>query len=363
MKFIFVIILAITSLNVEVMAQVNNAQKVVYVGTINNGSGSGIYSALIDGAGKLSDMKKEADVREPSFLAFRNGKLFTFGVTQNGSRVYSFKVAKNGRSLVAVDSVDVAEGPFCYISLDKESKNIFCASYDNGLLAAYGITKSGRFNGKQAVMKHKNAKGEKPLAHSIVEEPQKSYFYVADLGLDKVFVYDFKDGQFAKVKEIAVQPGAGPRHIDFSPNGTFMALSNELDCTVNIYRRDDDGIFSKLVQSVDIKPYAASEKSYGADVKYSSDGRFLYATLRGFDSVVTMFVDPEYGFARVIDWTKDGLHWSRSFTISDDGKFLIVTNHKGGDVTVYGVENENGMLTKLDSSVVLKDASCVVFNK
>lgn len=336
--------------------------KTLYIGNINSGSGSGIYSCIMSSDGILNDLRKEANVTEPSYITqSSNGQiLYTFGKDTTGkSKVYSFKV-NSDRTLKAIDSTNAQDAAFCYISLNKQQNNVLCASYDNGLVASYSVSKNGKFTGQSHIKQH-SADGVKPLVHSIIEDPKSGYYYVADLGLDKIFIYDLTKSGFKIIDEVKTRFGAGPRHISFSPNGSFMAVSNELDHTITIYKRNDIGIFNQPMQVIDLKPFTSNNLSYGGDIAYSVDGNFLYATLRGDCSIVSMSVNYPSGTVNTTDWMQNGIHWSRSITPTLDGNFLLVTNHRGSNVTSYKI-TQSGNLEIVTGDVKLKDASCVIIS-
>lgn len=341
----------------------DDEKRVVFLGNINNGSGSGVYSCLQGvESGILSDLRREATPCEPSFLVLDADCkfLYTFGrVGGDKSRIYSFRIGSDGRSLTAVDSTEALDAVFCHISLSKDEKRLFCSSYDNGLLATFEI-KSGRFTGKNNTLKQEY-KTRRSFVHSALQDPVSDIVYCADLGLDKVFGYRLAKGVLSKVHEITIDGGSGPRHLAFSPDGRFMAVANELNHSVNIYKRNSVGLFDDLIQSVDLHPYPSKVTNYGADVKYSPDGRFLYANLRGDCNVVKMYVG-DNGLVNIGGWQGEGMNWCRQFEIDPRGRFMLVTNHRGGNVIVYKIDSKDGNLNKIDSFVELNGASCVVYN-
>lgn len=346
----------------------------LFLGTMTSDSQRGIYSCQLNlQTGELSDLRRETTLREPSFLSLSkdNAKLYTFARTSGKSQVYTLKVGSDLRKLSVIDSTVSDAAAFCYVAADAQNKYVLCASYGDGLVSSFEIDPAGRFTGNNSTITHTPnthdlavapTTGElKPRAHIIRQEPQTGYFYVADLGLDKMIIYELKDKALVALKEVKTAKGAGPRHMDFHPNGKFMALINELDKTINIYKRDSDGIFSLHVQTMNIVPDGFKGEASGADIHYSPDGRFLYASTRGFNSVVSMDVDQTTGVVYLKNWTTKDLNWPRNFAIDPTGKYLLVANQYGNSVVSFAINPENGLLTPTNFKVDIAAPVCVLF--
>jgi 6-phosphogluconolactonase len=103
-----------------------------------------------------------------------------------------------------------------------------------------------------------------------------------------IYVYrmDLENGKLHKKAEVDVQPGAGPRHLTFHPNGQFAYLVNELNSTLISYRDDtENGTFEEL-QTVPALPQDFKDENLCGDIHISTNGKYLYASNRGYDSIV-----------------------------------------------------------------------------
>lgn len=79
-----------------------------------------------------------------------------------------------------------------------------------------------------------------------------------------IYVYrmDLENGKLHKKAEVDVQPGAGPRHLTFHPNGQFAYLVNELNSTWIGYRDDTkNGTFEEL-QTVPALPQDFKDENH-----------------------------------------------------------------------------------------------------
>src|SRR5258707_2243545 len=230
--------------------RIPNKPYLVYVGTYTNKTASqGIYAYLFDpGTGKLSSLGVAAESEDPSFLALHPSGKYLYAVNeidhfgaQKSGATSAFSIdAKTGKLTLLNQVASRGAGP-CHISLDKSGKFALVANYDGGSVASFPVHDDGTLGEAADVVQHHGSsvnkeRQEGPHAHWIGTSPDNRFALAADLGLDQVLIYRFNsakgtlsphDPPYAKVN-----PGAGPRHIAFHPNGKFAYALTEMEESV-----------------------------------------------------------------------------------------------------------------------------------
>jgi len=183
---------------------------------------------------------------------------------------------------------------------------------------------------------------------------------VADLGIDRLVSYRIgRDGGLAKLAESALAPGAGPRHLALHPNGRFVFVMNELDSTVvSMALEESTGKLSVL----DVKPAAPAEardSNHCADIQISPDGRFVYGSNRGHDSVVIMAIDQETGALSLLGYIPCGGATPRNLALTPSGGHLFSANQNADRISIFARDAGSGMLADTGRSIEIGTPMCV----
>lgn len=359
LSLIAIFLILIPSLGIRAQEHIN-----LFIGTLSSAAKGGLFSCTFDTqSGKLDNLRRAAAINEPSFLTIADSRLYTFARAGNKTNLYSYTI--EGFELTPIDSTTVETAAFCYITTDAKNEHLLCASYADGLIGNYGIDPNGRFTSQGNVVKHKaeNPTTQQPRAHTICRAPKAGLFYATDLGLDKIIIYTYtQNDQLTPLTDITTEPGAGPRHLDFHPNGKFMAVINELNRNVDIYGMTQNGIYSRHIQTISTLPDSyPTQGTSGADIHYSPDGRFLYASTRGYNSIMVMSVDEKTGLVKLIEHVTEKINWPRTFSIDPTGKFLLVANQNGNSIVVYSIDKLKGTLTLTNHSIAVTTPVCIAF--
>ena len=191
---------------------------------------------------------------------------------------------------------------------------------------------------------------EKPHAHNVVLDPANRYLFVSDLGLDKVMIYrfDVNTGKLTpnQTPWFQTKPGAGPRHFTFHPKGRFAFVINELDSTMTSFAYDPAKGTLKEVHTLSTLPKeVSSEGNACADVHASPDGKFLYGSNRGHDSIVVYAIDGRTGRLTYVENVSTGGKTPRNFTIDPTGTLLLAANQATDTVVTFRINQQTGKLT------------------
>ena len=342
----------------------------MYVGTFTREGGKGIHSMQFDPAtGAIAQVKLEVSgLKDPSFICYSPDKsvLYAYNnVTTGSAEVIAYRVDAETRALTEFSKVETPTQTFCYISTFDDGKYLGLASYNEGTSYAFPLNADGSIVDEPSVVQHVGSsihpRQAAPHAHLILQEPQTGNVYIPDLGLDKIIIYSLTEGKLDSIGYAPTAPGAGPRHIAFHDNGRFMAALNELDNTVVLYTRDAQGLFTVAGQAVGTVPADFDGQTSAADIHFSRDGKALYTSNRGHNSVTVFAFDPESGAVENKGWITEGIDFPRNFAIDPTGKFLLVANQNGADIVVYAIGNEATELTFTGHRAEVVEPVCILF--
>jgi len=253
-------------------------------------------------------------------------------------------------------------GP-CFISISADSSYLFIANYPNGSVA---VVRLGINKVPETIMDTILYVKEEPgrsHAHMILHDPAGRHVYVTDLGLDRVVTYDFdtKEGKFKQLENgIAALPAkSGPRHFVFNDKGSRLYVINELGSSIAVFDVDDQKGLS-LLQTLPTVRKDFIENNYCADIHLGKDGKFLYGSNRGENTIVTFKVGDD-GLLTLAGQTSCGGDWPRNFTIDPTGKFLLAGNQKSNYISVFRIDKKTGLPSVALDSVRVKMPACLKF--
>jgi 6-phosphogluconolactonase len=292
--------------------------------------------------------------------------------------IESFRGAKTGAlSSFAIDPAtggltllnqQPSEGPGpCHLVVDKAGRNVLVANYGGGNVAALPIGDDGRLKPAVSVRAHEGsgpdqARQEKPHAHGIYLDAAERFALSPDLGADRVFVYRFDStrGALEPQGTAPLDPGSGPRHLTFHPSGRYAYVINELLSTVTALAYDATKGALAPVQTVTTLPEGFSGTSWTAEVAVSPDGRFLYGSNRGHDSLAVFRVDPTSGRLTAAGHVPVGGKTPRHFTIEPRGRWLLAAHQDSDSIAVFRLDPATGMPTPVGSPIAVPKPVCVL---
>ena len=349
----------------------------VYVGTYTEGKSksTGIYRFSLDlETGKAATPVLAGEAKSPSFLALHPNGRFLYAV----SEVDDFGGAKTGAVLAfAVDpktgdlkklneQASEGTGP-CHLIVDKAGRHVLVANYGGGTVAVLPIAPDGTLLKASSVRAH-DGKGpnaerqEKPHAHGIYLDAAERFALAPDLGADRVFVssFDAARGTLAAHGAGTLEPGSGPRHLAFHPSGRFVYVINELRSTVTAFSYDAAKGELEPLQTLSALPDGFKGTSYTAEIEVSPDGRFVYGSNRGHDSLAVFAVDAASGKLTPAGHVPIGGSWPRHFRIDSSGRVLIAAHQKGGTVGFFRLDTKTGQPRPLGTTVAIDQPACVL---
>jgi 6-phosphogluconolactonase len=357
------------------VAQAQEHPMVVYFGTYSQRGSQGIYVYRFDpAAGTLTDTGLRAAANNASYLAIHPSGRFLYCANEDWShpmgQASAFAVDAATGALTFLDSVSSHGGGPCYVTLDHSGRELVVANYGTGSIAALPIAADGGLGEATAVVQHHGSgpnkqRQEHPHAHSVTIDPGNRFVFACDLGCDRIFGYhlDPNGGTLAPndPPSVSVAPGTGPRHFAFHPNGRLAWVVNEMGNSVTGFRYDAEHGALTALDTISTLPFDFTGHSTAADIHLRSDGRFLYASNRGDDSLVVFAVDGDSGHLTFVQRVSSGGKTPRNFAIDPSGKWLLAANQDGDNVVVFKVDADSGQLTPTGQTVKVPAPVCIKF--
>jgi 6-phosphogluconolactonase len=352
-----------------------NHKYLVFVGTYTTKTESkGIYAYEFDAdTGKLSSKGIAAETPDPSWVTVHPSGKYLYAANEAGkaSTVSAFAIdAKSGKLTLLNQLPSLGEDP-CYLSFDKTGKYVLVANYSSGTIAVFPILADGRLGEHTAMVKdqgttgsHKNQEG--PHAHWIETSPDNRFALVADLGLDEALVYKFdaasgtltpNEPAFARLKA-----GSGPRHVAFHPKGKFVFVVSELSSTATSFAYDAKKGTLKEIGTVSTLPPGFSGRNDVAEAAVHPNGKFLYVSNRGNDSIAIFFIDAAKGTLTPVGGIPTGGKEPRHFAIDPSGKYLLAENQFSNNIVVFKIDAASGGLTPTGQVVEVPSPVNIAFS-
>lgn len=347
----------------------------VYVGTYTGPKSDGILACRFDtDSGVIESLGLAAKSVNPTFLAVHpDGKhLYAANETgkwgdQPGGYVTAFAVdAATGMLKELNQQSSVGGGP-CHLVVDGTGRNVLAANYGGGSVVSLPINADGSLRPHTAFIQHTGSsvnpsRQKEPHGHSINVSPDNRFALAADLGTDRVYIYAFGAGQgtLKPHGEAALPPGSGPRHLAFAPDGRHAFVINELLSTLTSFAWDARRGALKAVDSQPTLPAGFSGGSSTAEVRVHPNGRFVYGSNRGHDSIAVFRVD-RGGRLSLVEHVSTQGRTPRNFNLDPTGKFLWAGNQGSDSVVVFRVDDETGRLTPTGQTLSIGSPVCFRF--
>ncbi|MFT6795264.1 MAG: 6-phosphogluconolactonase [Maribacter sp.] len=321
----------------------------LYVGTYTDTGSEGIYRYIFNTeTGQLTNKTVAAATGNPSFLKISPNKEYLYAVNEtntykgeNGS-LTAFKI--DGGQLTALETVSSFGAHPCHIGISDDGAMVSVSNYTGGTISIFKTDVTGKLVTPQVIDHTLLDSTKTSHAHSALFS--KGKLFVADLGLNMLSIYPFLDGGIdtAEAEVLQLPEKAGPRHFVFGREDTILYVINELNSTISIFKRTEEGTFNLLETTTTLADDFKGD-SYCADIRLSPDGRFLYGSNRGENTIVIFAVDQTTGKLSLIEREDVRGDWPRNFNIDPSGNFLLVANQRSNNITVYKRDKDNGALT------------------
>lgn len=346
-------------------------ERMLYVGAYAGRDEEGITALQFqENDGKLERLHGIAGLANPSFLTLNADRTRLYAVSEaadgDGS-IASFAINGGQGELTLLNRQSSHGSAPCHVTLDGKEQFLIVTNYSGGNVVLYPVEADGAVGPAADIIAHigqgpRRDRQEKAHPHSSIMSPDNNYVIVADLGIDKLLQYrlDREAGKLIFQRETEALPGAGPRHMVFHPDGRMLYVLNELDSTLTAFKYDAANAALEAVQTIAALPESFRGDNTSADIHLTNDGRFLYASNRGHDSIAIFRIDAA-GLPALIGHVPSGGRTPRNFALTHDDRFLLAANQDSGNIVVYAVHSETGQLVDTGQHIDTAAPVCIQF--
>ena len=342
------------------------------VGTYTSGKSSGIYVYHFDSKTGAAQLVDSARTSNPSYIAVSPDQKFVYAVNEDaepgiGGKVTAFGFNKKTGRLTQLNQQRSMGNHPCYITVDKTGRWVIVGNYSSGTMAVLPVRKDGSLGEAVTVKQHEGhgenkERQEGPHVHATVLSPDNKTLLVPDLGIDKVMLYAFnanngsvkaKATPFAKLAD-----GAGPRHLDFHPNGKWAYLIQEMAGVITAFTYKKGML--QAFQSISTLPAGFSGSFSSADIHVSPDGKFLYASNRDAVNDIAIYkIQPSDGRLSLVGHQSTLGKTPRNFNFDPSANFLLVANQRSDDIIIFRRNAQSGLLRDTGRKIDVGNPVCI----
>lgn len=352
-----IIILSFVSCNTKKKETIEktsmNTEIELLVGTYTDQTSKGIYKLLFNPAdGTLSEAKLVAETVSPSYLTTSKDRKYVYATNETSEgEISSFKWNAERTKLNLVSKISSEGSHPCYTELNEDENTLAIANYSSGNFTVYKIDSEAHIQEAPQTRQHIGSSVVKPnqdtpKGHCVKFSRDNRFLYMGDLGIDEIAMYSLDENGILGDKQVALKmdAGDGPRHIIYHPTKDMAFIVNELSGSVTSASINTvTGMFDKIDKASTL-PDDYTGNNACADIHITRNGKFLYASNRGHNTIAVFSVSENGGLERLATTQVEG-NWPRSFALSPDEKFLLVANKESDNITVFSVNQETGLLT------------------
>jgi len=314
-----------------------------------------------------------ATVPNPSFLALHPDGQHLYCVHGAGfSEVSAFAIAdRHSGRLEPLGSRPSGGTNPVHLEVHPQGGWLVVANYLGASVAALPVGADGALGPASHVVPLTGEPGPDPVEqsgphpHHIPFDPSGEFVAVPDKGLDRVFVFRLDRGRGrllpAEPPWMPSQGGAGPRHIAFHPHRPLAYLVNELDSTVTTCTFDRRSGRLQSEQVIPSVPQNAAVRNTGSEILVHPDGRTVYVSNRGHDSVGVFRIQESDSRLTGTDWLSTRGRMPRAMALDPQGRYLYVANQSSDTIAAFAVDAATGGLRPLEQVVETGSPSSIVF--
>lgn len=345
-----------------------------YIGSYAEANDAGLYACSYDSElGELKLIEEISGLHNPTFLEVEpvNKRLYAISVDveldKSTGLAIAYQIDQETGKLTLINKEKTVPASTCHISIDQTAQLLLSSSYHGGFIGMNSVLENGGVGPSTSVHQHSGSSIQpaqtQARVHSATIDPSNQFAVVCDLGTDQIHVYklDRERQLLVPHSEVKLAAGAGPRHFSFHPQQPYGFVINELNSTVTSFAFDAEQGTLQEKQTISTLPADYTGDNACADIHISRDGRFLYGSNRGHDSIVVYAIAPEDAALTVIEHTSTLGGHPRNFALSPDDRFLLAANRDADNIVTFARDAETGRLSANGKVLNLSKPVCVKF--
>lgn len=340
------------------------------IGGYTKKTATGIYELPLSATASGEEMqigpaKEVIKVGGPTYFVQDDKLIFSINNAGDKGGISSFELV-NGK-YEEKDSYLTAGSSPAYIGINRSQKLLYTANYHTAVLAVFSYNNQGQLTLLDTVTHKADTLGPCPEQadgahpHFFDQTPQGN-LVSCDLGNDRVDFYSFKNNKLQHLAQYQNEPGFGSRHIVFSPDGSYFYVVGELSSKINVVKFDENNWTFENKATYSSIPETFTEHNGAAAIKISRDGKFIYVSNRGHDSI-TLFVVKENHMLQLRQRISTFGEFPRDFNWDKDEKYVVATNQNSDNATLYTRNKLNGCLTPIQKDIFVPEGTRVLFTK
>jgi 6-phosphogluconolactonase len=329
------------------------SKEILYTGTYSRRGSEGIYVFEFQRDSlKFNLLQTLPWMTDPSFLEIHPDGKFLYAI--GGGALCAFAIDPGDGTLTLINKVPNYGGKACHVNLDREGRWAYISNYGTGTMVVYPVNPDGSAGDSIQFLRYTggsidSSRQASPHIHSVMVSADNRYVYVADLGTDRVMIYsiDHSSGRLspASTPWASTAPGAGPRHFTFHPKGPYVYVGEELGSTTSVFKRDPETGRMDEIQRITSLPDTYNDQNSIADIHMDPEGKHLYVSNRGHNSLVIYSVNGQDGTLETEGFQPVRGEHPRNFLMGPRGEFVMVANRDTDNIVVFKRDPSDGSLT------------------
>lgn len=331
--------------------------------------GQGIYElpfSAANGQAKVGTAQNIAKLGSPTYLQKDGNLIFAINrISNDHGGITAFRQEKGQSRLKELDSLIQPGSSPAYIGINPQQKLLYTANYHTGVISVFAYNERGYLSLLDQVKHTADTLGPRPEQSDgphphFFDQTPAGNLVCCDLGNDRVDFYRFSDGKLTHLARYQSEAGFGDRHLVFSKDGHYFYVVGELSSKVNVVKFDEQSWQFKNIATYLTKPQGWTKHNGAAAIRISKDGRFIYISNRGHDSIAVFKVKPDHTLKLAQRISTFG-EFPRDFNWTPDERFVFVANQNSDNATLYRRNSEDGTLTPLQKDIQVPQGTRVLF--
>ena len=335
----------------------------ILIGGYTKHESEGIYQFDFIGAGNEAHLEQGRNVVKvggPTYFQKAGDLIFTIKNENGQGGIAAYRRGKLVSQLIHDGSSPA------YVGINQDKRLLYTANYHTGMLSVISYDEQGQLTLLDQVKHEDRALGPKPeqdTAHPhYFDETPGGHLVSCDLGQDRVDFYAFKDGKLSHLASYQNEDGFGTRHLVFNPSGQYFYVAGELSSQVNVVKFDEASWMFQNVATYSTIPADWDNHNGAAAIRMSKDGRFIYVSNRGNDSIAVFEVKADHTL-KLIQRVSTFGEFPRDFNWDEEEAYVVAANQNTNNATLYARNAADGSLTPLVKNIQVPEGTHVLFTE